>query len=104
MREHAILRGISSRKLKEYRLLPAEDLLVLLDEKKVRVVVDGAYRLQTPFDEFAEYLIQENYQVRSKRGGVKIYTLATERELAVEEKALAAVKPLHDLERKLISR
>jgi hypothetical protein len=101
MREHAILRGVPARRLKEFKLLPDEELVAVLAEKKVRVVADGAYRLDTPYNEYAEYLLQENYRLRVKHGGVKIYTPATDQEVELKRAALEAAEPLHRLENAL---
>ncbi|MFO1463159.1 MAG: hypothetical protein U1F66_05235 [bacterium] len=104
MREHAILRGISARKLKEYKLLPAEELVAALEDKKVNIVVDGAYRLTTPYDEYAEYLLHENYRLRFTRGGVRFYSLATPGELEVQERTRDVESKLHDLETGLVKK
>ncbi|HKX12592.1 MAG TPA: hypothetical protein VJP40_05520, partial [bacterium] len=75
MREHAILRGIPQRLLNDYKMISSEQLIDLLASRKYRVVVDGAYRLDTPYNEYAEYILQKNYILRAKRGLAKIYTI-----------------------------
>lgn len=73
MRDHAILRGIPQRLLNEYKMLSSEQVIDLLASKKYRVVIDGAYRLNTPYNEYAEYILKENYSLRTSRGMARIY-------------------------------
>lgn len=73
MRDHAILRGIPPRLLNEYKMLSSEQVLDLLASKKYRVVIDGAYRLNTPYNEYTEYILRENYSLKTQRGMARIY-------------------------------
>ena len=99
MRDHAILRGIGPKLLNDYKMLSGEQVIELLASQKYRVVIDGAYRLNTPYNEYAEYLLQENYRLRTKRGMAKIYTRKGPGDHLGEEYAekmdasLALVKP-----------
>jgi hypothetical protein len=75
MREHAIYDGIPWRTLNEYKMRSGEEVVQDLDDGKYPFVIYGVYLLNTPYKEYSDYLLGENYRLEKEVGGVRLHTL-----------------------------
>ncbi len=73
MRIFAINVGTPREQLREYGMLPDQDLYDLLASGEVRVVLDGAYHLPGPLGDSVRKLIRRKYRLVDQVGGVRIY-------------------------------